>query len=75
MGFDMAEMFNDQRVLGVRVLGGEAGGDPTGTVEDAAYDDPTGAADGSVVSLLKGIYVQNAAMIALLEQIATNTEA
>lgn len=47
----------------------------SGGTSDAAYSDATGAADGSVVSLLKGIYVQNAAMIALLTQIETNTAA
>ena len=46
-----------------------------GAVDDAAYADNTGAADGSTVSLLKGIYVQNAAIIALLTQIETNTAA
>ena len=69
----MAETFNEQRVLGVRVLGGEAGGDPTGAVDDGAYSDDTGAADGSVVSLLKGIYVQNVAIIALLTSIDAKT--
>ena len=71
----MAETFNEQRVLGVRVLCGEAGGDPTGAVDDGAYSDDTGAADGSVVSLLKGIYVQNVAIIALLTSIDTKTPA
>lgn len=70
----MAEIFNDQRVLGVRVLGdGAGGGDPAGAVGDAAYADGTGAADGSMISLLKGIYVQNVAIIALLNDIKTNT--
>jgi len=73
----MAEIFNDQRVLGVRVIGGSTPGsdDPTGSVDDAAYTDDTGAADGSVIALLKGIYSQNAAMIALLDDIKTNTTA
>jgi hypothetical protein len=72
----MAELHNDRHVLGVRILGdGEGGSDPTGAVDDAAYSDATGAADGSVIALLKGIYVQNAAMIALLDDIKTNTTA
>lgn len=29
-----------------------------GAVDDEVYSDPTGAADGSAISLLKGIYVQ-----------------
>lgn len=70
----MTEIFNDQRVLGVRVLGDAAGGgDPTGAVDDAAYADDTGAADGSVIALLKGLYVQNAQIIDLLTQIEANT--
>ena len=44
-----------------------------GASDDAAYADDTGAADGTTISLLKGIYVQNAAIIALLTQIETNT--
>lgn len=44
-----------------------------GASDDVAYADDTGAADGTTVSLLKGIYVQNAAIIALLTQIETNT--
>lgn len=46
-----------------------------GAADDAAYSDNTGAADGTTVSLLKGIYVQNAAVIALLTQIEANTAA
>lgn len=33
-----------------------------GEVDDAAYADPTGEADGTVVALLKGCYVQLAAI-------------
>jgi hypothetical protein len=44
-----------------------------GAIDDAAYADDTGAADGTVVALLKGIYVQNAAIIALLTDIEANT--
>lgn len=64
----MAEQFNEQRVLGVRIVGGAAEGsaDPTGAVDDAAYTDATGAADGTMIALLKGIFVQ-------LAIIATNT--
>lgn len=29
-----------------------------GASDDAAYSDPTGAADGTMIGLLKGIYVQ-----------------
>lgn len=45
----------------------------SGAADDTAYADDTGAGDGSVVALLKGIYVQNAAIIALLTAIETNT--
>jgi len=38
----------------------------TGAVDDTAYSDATGAADGTVIALLKGIFVQ-------LAVIATNT--
>lgn len=31
-----------------------------GSVDDDAYDDPTGAADGTAIALLKGIYVNTA---------------
>lgn len=70
----MAEMYNEQRVLGVKNV---AGGDPqavtgpltnaqltavTGTTATAAYTDATGAAAGTVIGLLKGIYVQLAAI-------------
>ena len=46
-----------------------------GLLNAGAYSDDTGAADGSVIGLLKGIYVQNAAIISLLTQIETNTSA
>jgi len=46
-----------------------------GLLSAGAYSDDTGAADGSVIGLLKGIYVQNAAIISLLTQIETNTSA
>lgn len=47
----------------------------TGLLSASPYSDDTGAGDGSVIGLLKGIYVQNAQMIALLTQIETNTGA
>lgn len=47
----------------------------TGLLSAGPYSDDTGAGDGSVIGLLKGIYVQNAQMIALLTQIETNTGA
>lgn len=62
------EKISAENPLPVTMTGG-------GSVSDAAYSDDTGAADGSVVSLLKGIYVQNAAIIALLTAIETNTSA
>jgi hypothetical protein len=70
----MAELHNDRPVVGVRILGdGSGGSDPTGAVDDAAYSDDTGAANGSVIALLKGIIVQNAAIIALLTSIDEKT--
>lgn len=78
----MAEMYNEQRVVGVHVLdGGGSGGTQdvnvtnasipvtgpltnaqltaiTGAATAAAYTDATGAASGTVISLLKGIFVQ-----------------
>lgn len=112
----MAEMYNEQRVVGVHVLSGGGGGGSEvevtnwpatqpvsgpltdtqlratavpvtgpitavsfsgiqGTSSSVAYTDVTGAANGTVIALLKGIYVQNAAIIALLTQIKTNTSA
>lgn len=44
----------------------EAQGGSSGAVDAPAYDDPSGAADGDMISLLKGIY-------ALLAQIEENT--
>lgn len=44
-----------------------------GAVDDAAYTDATGDADGTVITLLKGLYVQNAAIITLLTAIEANT--
>lgn len=44
-----------------------------GGLNAGAYGDDTGAGDGSVIGLLKGIYVQNAQVIALLTQIEANT--
>lgn len=35
-----------------------------GDIDDAAYADPTGAADGTAIALLKGIYVQLAIIAA-----------
>jgi len=46
-----------------------------GATDAAAYADDTGAADGSLTALLKGIYVQNAQIIALLTAIEQNTSA
>lgn len=46
-----------------------------GLLNSQAYGDDTGAADGTLIGLLKGIYVQNAQIIALLTQIETNTAA
>jgi len=37
---------------------GEAQASATGAVDDAAYADATGADDGTMIALLKGIYVQ-----------------
>ncbi len=77
----MAEIYNEQRVLGVHVLSAGGGGTQdvnvtnaslpvtgpltnaqltavTGAASAAAYVDPTGAAAGTVIALLKGIYVQ-----------------
>lgn len=54
----MAEIFNEQRVLGVRILGDSEGSNPTGAPDDEAYTDVTGAAEGTMISLLKGIFVQ-----------------
>ncbi|MDX3929110.1 MAG: hypothetical protein QHC90_25330 [Shinella sp.] len=45
----------------------------TGTSATAAYADSTGAAAGTVIALLKGLYVQQAQMITLLNDIKTNT--
>lgn len=50
-----------------------AGSTGTGAPSAAAYADNTGAANGTVIALLKGIYVQNEAIRALLETIADNT--
>lgn len=44
-----------------------------GAVDDAPYSDPTGAADGTMISLLKGVYVQNAQALGLLGDIKINT--
>lgn len=57
----------------VEVTNPEAISPGTGPVDDAAYADDTGAAEGTLVALLKGVYVQNAAIIALLTQIEANT--
>ncbi len=50
-----------------------AGSTNIGSTSAAAYADDTGADAGTLVGLLKGIYVQNAAIIALLTAIETNT--
>lgn len=53
----------------VELLDGGSGSTAAqGAVDDEAYADNTGAADGTVISLLKGIYVQ-------LTIIAANTAA
>lgn len=52
-----------------------AGSTQQGAIANAAYTDATGAASGTMIALLKGLYVQNAAIIALLTQIETNTAA
>ena len=44
-----------------------------GLLSAGAYSDDTGAADGSVIGLLKGIYVQNSQIITLLTAIEENT--
>lgn len=44
-----------------------------GELSAQPYSDDTGAADGSVIGILKGIYVQNVQIITLLTQIETNT--
>lgn len=64
-----------QAVSGTVTVSGlaTAGSTNIGAVSAAAYADDTGAANGTLVALLKGIYVQNAAIIALLTQIETNT--
>lgn len=84
----MAEIYNEQRVLGVKVLsdGGSGGASNvtvdnfpasqavtgpitnaqftavTGAAAAAAYTDVTGVAAGTEISLLKGIFVQLAAI-------------
>jgi len=50
-----------------------AGSTNIGSTSAAAYADDTGAAAGTLVGLLKGIYVQNAEIIALLTAIEANT--
>lgn len=68
------KIHNNQRVLGVEIVG-SGGASTVGDVDDAPYSDDTGAADGSLLALLRGIYVQNAAIISLLDDIKTNTSA
>lgn len=53
--------------------GGAVSNATIGAVDDAAYTDATGDADGTVITLLKGLYVQNAAIITLLTAIEANT--
>lgn len=50
-----------------------AGSTQQGAIANPPYADPTGAASGTMVALLKGIYVQNAQMITLLTAIRDNT--
>lgn len=52
-----------------------AGSTNIGSTSAAAYADETGAAAGTLVGLLKGIYVQNEAIIALLTSIDSKTPA
>lgn len=44
-----------------------------GLLSAQPYADDTGAGDGSIIGLLKGIYVQNVQIIAHLAAIETNT--
>jgi hypothetical protein len=79
----MAELHNGRPVVGVDIMSGgaavtvtgiaTAGSTNTGATNAAAYSDESGAATGTMIGLLKGVYVQNAAIIALLTQIETNT--
>lgn len=50
-----------------------AGSTQQGAIANPAYTDATGAANGTMIALLKGIYVQQAQMITLLNDIKTNT--
>ena len=52
-----------------------AGSTQQGAIANAAYTDVTGAANGTMIALLKGLFVQNAAIISLLTAIETNTQA
>lgn len=52
-----------------------AGSTQQGAIANPAYTDATGAANGTMIALLKGLYVQQAQMIALLNDIKTNTSA
>lgn len=50
-----------------------AGSTQQGAIANPAYTDETGAANGTMIALLKGLFVQNAQMIALLSEIRDNT--
>lgn len=64
-----------QAVSGTVSVSGIAGAGSAGigAVDATAYMDNTGAEDGTVIALLKGMYTQHVAMIILLEQIKENT--
>lgn len=50
-----------------------AGSTQQGAVANPPYADSTGAASGTMVALLKGLFVQNAQIITLLTAIRDNT--
>lgn len=50
-----------------------AGSTQQGAIANPPYTDATGAATGTMIALLKGLYVQNAQMITLLTAIRDNT--
>ncbi|HWT40092.1 MAG TPA: hypothetical protein VN081_02370 [Dongiaceae bacterium] len=46
----------------IGIISGEGSASAIGNIDDPAYTDATGAADGTMISLLKGCYVQLAAV-------------
>lgn len=58
-------------VTGIASAGSNGIGAPNADI----YSDPSGLSDGTVIGLLKGMYEQNAQMIALLTTIRDNTTA